>query len=453
MKKLPYNLRTRWVKRAVQVENRSGKLANFSHFSEFVQQESEEANSLFGLRSLNVKPSTSKVKASYTTTFFNSSDRGLKPQNRWEECWYCKSSTHRLIDCKEFIKISIDDRFEFIKRSKLCHKCFSSRHRTRQCKRVNSCTVEGCTNPFHHTLLHFTRKSSPVSKRTAPEVSNLNTDNPPENTIALSTVSKATDPDANVYLCVVPVRVRYKEKEVLTYAFLDQGSTHTFCDKTLIQSLGITGRSEKICLQTLAGSVKRYDGISSELEVSGLNGEVYYIISNVFSIDEIPIRPNLVPTQRKILDLPHLKGIKLDTLSKVEVGLLIGVDVPELFCTSEFRKGPRGTPSAIYTPLGWSLLGPSLSPSYSTNCKVHFSRKTDDAAYQLIESLWDSEFVKGTTVLDTPNSKEDRAAFHLMQYGYHTQGTLSAPVTLETLSSKSSQQLCDSKAQTRSFKA
>ena len=83
VKKLPYNLRTRWVKRAVQVENRSGKLANFSHFSEFVQQESEEANSLFGLRSLNVKPSTSKVKAaSYTTASFNSSNRELKPQNR-----------------------------------------------------------------------------------------------------------------------------------------------------------------------------------------------------------------------------------------------------------------------------------------------------------------------------------------------------------------------------------
>ena len=164
-------------------------------------------------------------------------------------------------------------------------------------------------------------------------------------------------------------------------------------------------------MQTLAGSVKGYDGISCELEVSGLDGEVYYTIPNVFSINEIPVRPNLVPTQRKILELPHLKGIKLDTLSNVEVGLLIRVDVPELFCTSEFRKGPRGTPSVIYTPLGW----PSLSPSYSTNCKVHFSRKTDDAAYQLVESLRDSEFVKGTTILDTPNSNEDRAAFHLMQ--------------------------------------
>ena len=137
---------------------------------------------------------------------------------------------------------------------------------------------------------------SPVSKRTAPEVSNLNTDNPPENTIALSTISKATDSDPNVYLCVVPVRVRYKERVVLMYAFLDQESTHTFCNKTLIQSLGITGCSEKICLQTLTGSVKGYDGISCELEVSGLDGEVYYTIPNVFSMNKIPVRPNLVLT-------------------------------------------------------------------------------------------------------------------------------------------------------------
>ena len=38
------------------------------------------------------------------------------------------------------------------------------------------------------------------------------------------------------------------------------------------------------------------------------------------------------------------------------------------------------------------------------------------------------------------------------RFGYHIHRTLSAPVTLETLSSKSSQQLYDSKAQTRNFK-
>ena len=53
------------------------------------------------------------------------------------------------------------------------------------------------------------------------------------------------------------------------YVFLDQGSTHKFCNNSLIQSLGITGQSKKICLQTLADLIKGYDGIPCELEVGG----------------------------------------------------------------------------------------------------------------------------------------------------------------------------------------
>ena len=93
-------------------------------------------------------------------------------------------------------------------------------------------------------------------------------------------------------------------------------------------------------------------------------------------------------------------------LVKAKIGLLNRVDVSELFCMSKFCKGPRGTPSAISTPLGWPLLGPSSSPSHSTNCRVHFLPKADNAGYQLIESLWESEFLKGTAVLDTSTPKK-----------------------------------------------
>ena len=129
--------------------------------------------------------------------------------------------------------MSVEDRFECIKRSRLCHKYFNSRHRTPLYKKVNSCTVEGCTNPFHYMLLHFTRKRSPAFRKTAPEVSSPNTDDSPQNTIAIFAVLKASDSEANVYFCIVPVRIRYKENEALTYAFLDLECTHIFCDKNL----------------------------------------------------------------------------------------------------------------------------------------------------------------------------------------------------------------------------
>ena len=86
---------------------------------------------------------------------------------------------------------------------------------------------------------------------------------------------------------------------------------------------------------------------------------------------------------------------------------------PRFFALRAFRKGPLGTPLWLYeTPLGWSLLGSSLSPSFSTNCNVNFIRKRDASVEQLVQDMWEADFQKGTGVLDVPNSSEDREALH-----------------------------------------
>ena len=62
--KLPYDLKKRWVSKSVQIQNYLGHLANFLHFVDFVRKESDEVNSLFGLRSLHPKTTSTKTKAS-----------------------------------------------------------------------------------------------------------------------------------------------------------------------------------------------------------------------------------------------------------------------------------------------------------------------------------------------------------------------------------------------------
>ena len=102
-------------------------------------------------------------------------------------------------------------------------------------------------------------------------------------------------------------------------------------------------------------------------------------------------------------------------LVKAKIGLLNRADVLELFLYEQIlQKTTRYSVSYFYTPR-MALLGPSSSPSHFTNCRIPFLPKTDNAAYQLMESLWKSEFLKGTAVLDTPNFKEDRVALGLMQ--------------------------------------
>ena len=43
--------------------------------------------------------------------------------------------------------------------------------------------------------------------------------------------------------------------------------------------------------------------------------------------------------------------------------MLLGADAPEMFCVGNIRKGPKGTPYAIETLLGWLLLSPSMTLS------------------------------------------------------------------------------------------
>ena len=107
--------------------------------------------------------------------------------------------------------------------------------------------------------------------------------------------------------------------------------------------------------------------------------------------------------------------IRFDTIPGASIQMLIGADVPEMFCVENIRKSSKGTPYAIETPLGWSLLGPSMTLSSQANFHVNFLSCKDDKLLQETERLWKSDFERSTSVLNVPNSKEDRAAYDVME--------------------------------------
>jgi len=114
--------------------------------------------------------------------------------------------------------------------------------------------------------------------------------------------------------------------------------------------------------------------------------------------------------------MDHLRNISFKELRGASVSFLISADVPELFCVMNSRKGLLGIPVAIETPLGWSLLGPSLSPFFRTNCNVNFIwKQNNDDLQLLVNQLWDTDFQKGIIILDMPNSSVDRQVFHKMK--------------------------------------
>ena len=278
----------------------------------------------------------------------------------------------------------------------------SSRHRTRFCRKQNSCTLEGCKGTFHKTLLHL-HNSSPKNESSSSEPAAV------LSTCASSIFSSEPLSKA-VYLCIVPVKVQYQDQEVLTYAFLNQGSTHTFCDKRLVEALNIPARSDEIHVQTLT-STRACSGLRCSLKVS-LDNDKECTLANVFSLDDIPVKPNLIPARCDLEGTSHLKEITFRQIENATVTILIGADTPEMFCV---RSVLTGQPIAIETPLGWSLLGPSLSTSVATNCFVGHANVKDEVLHRKIQSLWETDFQPETSMFEAYTLREDRKTCELFQ--------------------------------------
>ena len=128
---------------------------------------SDEANSLFGLQSLTIKSVASaanKPASKAKASSFNVSSAGSVTKKADQSsklkagvCWYYNQSSYELAEYKYFLSTMINECYNFIKSNKQCHKCLSLKHRTPDCIKSNVCEVKGCSNKFHHTILHYSK--------------------------------------------------------------------------------------------------------------------------------------------------------------------------------------------------------------------------------------------------------------------------------------------------------
>jgi hypothetical protein len=156
-------------------------------------------------------------------------------------------------------------------------------------------------------------------------------------------------------MAIIPVRIKHSDglTAIQTYAFLDPGSSVTFCTENLMQQLGIQGNRLKIKLQTMSQPRDMFSHALVGLEISGLKGEGVVKLPKVYTTDQMPVSTDLIPTQDDLSRWPHLRDVKIPKID-APIGLLIGNNVPDAYAPIEIRSGPRNTPHAIRTLLdGW----------------------------------------------------------------------------------------------------
>ena len=219
-------------------------------------------------------------------------------------CLFC-ADKHPLAGCLKVKAQQHEAKIEFLRKNGLCFECLRVGHMSKYCKRRMTCQT---CQVKHPTILHIKRSPKPgldVSKTHMME-RNMVVLKPEETSISSALVSLEEGEGTGAVkdcMSVVPVQVKLcnRNKSVHTYAFLDPGSTDTFCTEKLMRQLNARGRTE-VLLQTMGieNTVKSYE--LTGLEVGNVEDGTFLKLHMLYTHNKIPV------TKRKILTQVELKG-------------------------------------------------------------------------------------------------------------------------------------------------
>ena len=332
--RLPVPIQHKWRGVADNIMHEVKRYVSIEDIVHFVRKQAREINNpIFGV-SVKRKPANQKL-------FFSSSN--VKPiQKPTKSCPLC-SAFHYLNQCKQFRNLSYKDRLKFVIDHNLCFACLNSGHRASACSRTDCCQKVKCTEK-HTTLLHPPPPSD---------------DNGPSTSAKSAYVGANANSATGVMLPIIPVKVRASCGEfVKTYAFLDPGSTTSFCTHNLVKELKLIGRKVQLKTTTISNCNEVTSAmLIQNLAICDLDENEHVVVPQCFSIKSLPISNDEIASKVDLSEWTYLEKVLVPFLD-VKVGLLIGSDYPEIIQPHEVIPSQNGGPFAYKTLLGWAVAGP-----------------------------------------------------------------------------------------------
>ncbi|XP_068720606.1 uncharacterized protein [Montipora capricornis] len=163
-------------------------------------------------------------------------------------------------------------------------------------------------------------------------------------------------------------------------------------------------------------------GTEISLTVEPLDGTDKIEVNRLWTVDRLNASSRSIPSELYAKQWPHLADINLPSIEEREVRLIIGTNTPEAFLVLEERRGNKGEPYAIRTPLGWALMSPMtnvqddlhhLTVSFVRSSEV--MEDTQDLLMQQVERFWATETIGVETESKACMSLEDKKALRTME--------------------------------------
>ena len=317
------------------------------------------------------------------------------------KCVYCGDS-HKSLECDRVT--DVDSRRDILRTEKRCYNCLKKGCRVSECKSPYTC--RHCQQK-HHSSIHPIETNTEEEPKTEDakgdgsfggfggngEVVLLKT--------AVAHVSNSNDGTNSTNARLI----------------LDDGSQRSYVQRALKEKLNlkpIPVDAEDVIVKGICGRSTIMKSEMVELFVRTDSGTWIKIIAGV--LDEICEPINQPSTRCAVRKYPHLKNITFADYHNgkdVEIQILIGGDYYyDLVASGKTSRGPRGTPTAVHTEVGWTLGGPVTDDTRSsthTNLSSISSLfgTTKSNTSQIIEDKNEDDFLQRFWDLDTVGIRED----------------------------------------------
>ncbi|KAG1936405.1 hypothetical protein F2P79_018737 [Pimephales promelas] len=338
VKRLPYKYRDRWRTVACELQERSGQRAKFIDIVDFIERQVRIASDpLFG--DIQDSPSTTANKDARKSRFESSS------RAKGSSFATTVATVERKVESGTKVK---EDRSAGMKACIFC-----GGHMSRDCRKRLSCKVCSLKHP---TALHIYPKEK--------ENNLVQVKGESETAVGSSLISVQSSGltgagDHDCTLSIVPVQVKHRKghKVLITYAFLDPGSSASFCTERLMNKLNVRGRRTGILLRTMGQEKVVGSHIVSDLEVAELDGDCFCELPDIYTQKNMPVHRGNIPRQKDLQRWPHLKHVQIREIDS-DIDLLIGSNVPRALEPWQVARSTEGGPYAVKTMLGWTVNGP-----------------------------------------------------------------------------------------------
>lgn len=309
-----------------------------------------------------------------------------KPQRKYI-CNYCKKE-HSIYDCKEFVRLTVENRIQFIRKEKLCERCMGRTHPTNDCIAKNVCKT---CQKRHHSLLHLEKKQVHLINGTED-----NTEEPEhgldEDSTEVENIFKSFNIMSSKDVLLPTARIAVYNKtgfKLYLKALIDPGSQVSIITTNAAQL--INASLQPTAMHIIGISNNRMDTAKFETSVeihSILNTGFKHRVNMAVLKKITTVNPNQKVNYKKWNHLGELKLADPSCMDIANIDVLLGADVYTEIVEEEIVKGAKNTPMGIKTKLGYIVLGPTEAKSESPrqNFQISIEQLNDD-----IQRFWNQE--------------------------------------------------------------